>query len=99
MNTLYAAIDASLAFLIVLIPSPAVDAKYSNSQAQSQAIDCHTDNSGGAPNCASFSNYGSIISLAAPGVDILSTYVGGGYATVSGTSMSAAHVSGVAGLI
>jgi hypothetical protein len=48
---------------------------------------------------ASFSNYGSTISLAAPGVDILSTYIGGGYATVSGTSMSAAHVSGVAGLI
>jgi hypothetical protein len=48
---------------------------------------------------ASFSNYGSIVSLAAPGVNILSTYIGGGYATISGTSMSAAHVSGVASLI
>ena len=48
---------------------------------------------------ASFSNYGSTISLAAPGVNILSTYIGGGYATVSGTSMSSAHVSGVAGLL
>jgi subtilase family protein/peptidase inhibitor I9 len=48
---------------------------------------------------ASFSNYGSTVSLAAPGVNILSTYIGGGFATVSGTSMSAAHVSGVAGLI
>ena len=48
---------------------------------------------------ASFSNYGSIVSLAAPGVNILSTYIGGGYTTVSGTSISAAHVSGVAGLI
>jgi subtilisin family serine protease len=47
----------------------------------------------------SFSNYGSVISLAAPEVNILSTSVGGGYATISGTSASAAHVSGVASLI
>jgi hypothetical protein len=48
---------------------------------------------------ASFSNYGSIISLASPGVNILSTSIGGGYVTISGTSTSAAHVSGVASLI
>ena len=30
---------------------------------------------------ASFSNFGQQISMAAPGVDILSTYIGGGYAT------------------
>ena len=48
---------------------------------------------------ASFSNFGQQISMAAPGVDILSTYIGGGYATVSGTSASTPHVSGAAALV
>ena len=37
---------------------------------------------------ASFSNYGSVVDLAAPGVSIYSTYKGGTYATLSGTSMA-----------
>ena len=48
---------------------------------------------------ASFSNFGQQISMAAPGVNILSTYVGGGYATMSGTSASTPHVSGAAALV
>ncbi|MBX0325408.1 S8 family serine peptidase [Halomicroarcula sp. F13] len=46
---------------------------------------------------ASFSNYGSDIELAAPGVDVYSTYNGGGYETLSGTSMACPHVSGAGG--
>jgi len=47
---------------------------------------------------ASFSNVGPQVELAAPGVSILSTYKGGGYATLSGTSMATPHISGVAAL-
>jgi subtilisin family serine protease len=48
---------------------------------------------------ASWSTYGSWVEAAAPGVSIYSTYRGSGYATVSGTSMSTPHVSGLAGLL
>jgi len=49
---------------------------------------------------ASWSNFGSAhITIAAPGTDILTTRMGGGYTTVTGTSASTPLVTGVAGLI
>jgi len=46
----------------------------------------------------SFSNWGPCVKMCAPGVQITSTWLSGGSATLTGTSMSNPHVAGVAAM-
>ena len=54
---------------------------------------------GSTDKLASWSNYGNVIALAAPGVSIWTTVVGGGYKTASGTSFAAPVTAGTVALM
>nr|Q9Y749.1 RecName: Full=Subtilisin-like serine protease Pen c 1; AltName: Full=Alkaline serine protease; AltName: Allergen=Pen c 1; Flags: Precursor [Penicillium citrinum]AAD25926.1 Pen c 1 [Penicillium citrinum] len=68
----------------------------SNSSPASAAEVCTIAASTSTDGSASFTNFGSVVDLYAPGQSITAAYPGGGSKTLSGTSMAAPHVAGVA---
>ncbi len=73
--------------------TPVYPAGYENSNIIAVAASDESDRLG------RFSNFGvDSVDLAAPGTGVLSALPGGKYGTLNGTSMAAAHVSGVAAL-
>jgi subtilisin family serine protease len=71
----------------------------SNSSPASEASVYTVGATDSSDRAASFSNYGSVVDIHAPGVAILSTWLNGGTNSISGTSMATPHVAGLAAYI
>jgi len=104
-SMLAAAIDAVIArdVMVIVACGNANNTTADYLGAREDCMDVGATDQAGNP--ASFSTYGSWVDIAAPGVNILSTYhnsddPSGDYiALMDGTSMSCPHVVGVAGLL
>ena len=88
-----AIVDAGI-FLAVAAGNSAADAStFSPASAPSACTVGASDSSDGF---ASFSNYGTLVDVIAPGVDVISSVPGGGTDSYDGTSMASPHVAGLA---
>jgi subtilisin family serine protease len=94
VNEAAAAIVGAGHFLAVAAGNDGADAAdYSPASEQSACTVGATDES---DNLADFSNFGELVDILAPGVEILSTLPGGTTDSFDGTSMASPHIAGLA---
>ncbi|KAI8954121.1 proteinase T-like protein [Xylaria longipes] len=80
-------------FLAVAAGNSNTDASSTSPAGEPQV--CTVGASTSADARASFSNYGSVVDVFAPGQDVLSIWNNGGTNTISGTSMASPHIAGL----
>ncbi|KAI2636602.1 peptidase S8/S53 domain-containing protein [Hypomontagnella submonticulosa] len=85
-------VDAGL-FLAVAAGNEAADASTSSPASEESA--CTVGATTIDDELASYSNFGDIVDILAPGTDIESTWPGGETNTISGTSMASPHIAGL----
>jgi subtilisin family serine protease len=80
-------------FFAVAAGNSADDARYYSPASEPTA--CTVGATDISDTFAYFSNYGTLVDIEAPGVDITSAWNDGGINTISGTSMATPHVVGL----
>ncbi|TGJ84926.1 hypothetical protein E0Z10_g3835 [Xylaria hypoxylon] len=93
INTAARAMIAAGVFLAVAAGNSNTDASSTSPAGEAQV--CTVGATTSADARASFSNYGTVVDVFAPGQDVLSTWNNGGTNTISGTSMSSPHITGL----
>ncbi|KAI0541049.1 peptidase S8/S53 domain-containing protein [Xylaria digitata] len=93
INSAARAMIAAGVFLAVAAGNSNTDAASTSPAGEPQV--CTVGASTSADARASFSNYGTVVDVFAPGQDVLSTWNSGGTNTISGTSMASPHVAGL----
>ncbi|KAK3316981.1 peptidase S8/S53 domain-containing protein [Apodospora peruviana] len=95
MNSAVAAAVKAGVFMAVAAGNSADDAQFYSPA--SEPTVCTVGASDSSDEIAWFSNYGTLVDIFAPGVDVLSSWIGGVNATntISGTSMATPHIAGL----